>query len=356
MIHKRSLIIYSISHLVVDFACFFVLYGNFSSKVLDLDKIAIGFLLYNAIAFAFQMIIGIVVDKFIKHHFIPAIIGIALVGIGVIIPFTPFIKLCICALGNGFFHIGGGINSLCYSNGKMARSGIFISFGALGVALGTYFGKNALIINDKTVAFSLLTSLIFILAFLRKEKTISNVHFNFTSGIVKSSEWIIYLSLFSIIIRSLVGFYTPIPWRNSFFMLPAICVFIGKFIGGMLADKFSPKKVSLVSLLMSALLLSFYNSNIILCSLGLILFNIVTSVTLCTVCSKLNKNLGFSFGLTTFALFLGTIPSFFISIPEYIRPFLIFSLCITSLFFIFLVTPKISLKKGEFYEKSVKEH
>ncbi|MBQ6579823.1 MAG: hypothetical protein IIX33_03225, partial [Oscillospiraceae bacterium] len=97
---------------------------------------AFGFILYNFIAFGLQMIIGAYCDE--HRKFPSSALGCVLVLSAVLVsPFVPWVSLVVTALGNAFFHVGGGIDSLVHSGGKLSRSGIFVSAGALGVVLGT---------------------------------------------------------------------------------------------------------------------------------------------------------------------------------------------------------------------------
>jgi len=116
-------------------------------------------------------------------------------------------------------------------------------------------------------------------------------------------------------------------------------VFAGKFVGGILADRLGARRVASLSLLISAPLLAFANDQIILCCLGLFLFNITTALTLCVLVARLPKNPGLGFGLTTLALFVGTAFSFFIAMPEGVRPLLVCAMIIVAIGCIMLTTP-----------------
>lgn len=133
-----NLIIYSLSHFSVDFSCFFILFSGIADKT-SLEVTALGFFIYNIIAFGLQVVIGAICDK--KPKFPSGFIGCALVLIGVVIIKWYWLALIIAALGNAFFHIGGGIDVLKNGQGKMTPNGIFVSTGALGVSLGTLSGK-----------------------------------------------------------------------------------------------------------------------------------------------------------------------------------------------------------------------
>ena len=337
--------VFSLSHLVVDFACFFVLMGAFFKDIGDLQLISLGFLLYNAVAFVLQAPLGYLLDvisssksRVSPAHF--AVLGCLLVIIGVICPVFPWIRLVFCSLGNALFHIGGGVDSLILANGRYARSGVFISFGAIGVALGTLVGREDLL-SPWIVVLLLGVCLVSILCFCLKTKSPYQTAFNNSSAKIKLGWVVILLCILIIITRAAIGAYTPVPWKNEsllFFMLPALAVFTGKFAGGFLADRFGAKTVVTASLFLSAPLLAFGNSQIVACCLGLFLFNICTATTLCVIASQLPNNPGLSFGLTTMALFLGSAFSFFWALPEYFRPVLTLVSVVVSALCMYLTT------------------
>jgi len=107
----------------------------------------------------------------------------------------------------------------------------------------------------------------------------------------------------------------------------------------LLADRFGARTVASVSLLISAPLLAFANGQIVLCCIGLFLFNVTTAVTLCVIAARLPHNPGLSFGLTTVALFAGTAISYFWAMPEGMRPLLTVVMIVVSVVCVVLTTP-----------------
>jgi len=340
MTHKKQLVVYSFSHFAVDFACFFILMGSFYFNVTDITM-AIGCLIYNFIAFTLQVPIGYIVDIIkIKHSYI-TIFGCLLVAIGIILSIFPFcwVALCFCALGNAVFHIGGGVDSLVNANGKNARVGIFISTGAIGVALGTIAGKIWRLSVWPVIILVILC--IFLQSLLCKsEETSYTASFKFNDPILKQASLIIYVILFAILMRAVVSVYIPITWKTTAFLiiLPAVCIFAGKFLGGILADIFGARNIALISLIISAPLLAFFSDDIYLCCIGLLFFNMTTAITACVVASKLPDNPAFSFGLTTFALFIGTAFCSIVFLPLNIAPYLLLTFILLAILCMLLTT------------------
>ena len=77
---------------------------------------------------------------------------------------------------------------------------------------------------------------------------------------------------------------------------------------------FGARRTGIMTLLASLPLLIFGSGNMIVSVIGIILFNMTMPITLGIVAEKLPKNPGIAFGLTTAALLLGAVPSFFVMI------------------------------------------
>jgi FSR family fosmidomycin resistance protein-like MFS transporter len=334
---SKSLIAYTFSHFCVDFTCFYILFHGFRNSTDMIETIAIGFLVYNVIAFGLQPLIGYFCDD--RPRLPVGIIGCGIVTAGLLVLFLPspislsfsWLALCLGAFGNACFHIGGGIDALRYAKGKMSRSGIFVSTGALGVAFGTMTGKSetpAGFLPLLLMAASILTLVIF-----TRSASFAPDPFNAKAGSMKTPQSgsalfniasdlpfvpLLLFALGSIAIRSFAGGVIPMTWKTGVFLalLPGIGACAGKALGGILGDRFGAKTVGVSALLLSIPLLVFGKETALLSVAGILLFNMTMPVTLCAVASKFPRNPGLAFGLTTLALLGGNMPSFFFSVPQ----------------------------------------
>jgi MFS family permease len=136
------------------------------------------------------------------------------------------------------------------------------------------------------------------------------------------------------------------------FLLPALAAFTGKLSGGFLADWLGARPTATIALALSAPLLAFGNTSVILSCIGLILFNTTTAVTLGAIAAQLPRHPGFGFGLTTLGLFIGSTFSFFWALPEYLRPSLTLVLIAISAIFILLAVPGKAIRKPEAAKKT----
>jgi len=347
---SKSLMAYTFSHFSVDFACFFMLFHGFKNSIGSLDLVAIGFLIYNVIAFGLQPIVGFICDDNPK---IPiGIIGCCIVMVGLTTFSFPWASLVLCAVGNACFHIGGGIDSLKYANGKMFRSGVFVSTGAVGVVLGTLIGQNAKAALYLPLVL-ILSSIILLIIFSQKSGSAVPCKFKIASDLPFAA--IIIFALAAIVIRSYVGGVIPISWKTNTYLLvlPSISACAGKALGGFLGDQFGAKRVGVSSLLLSLPLLCFGKNIVLFSVIGIILFNITMPITLCAVASKFPYNPGLAFGLTTLALLCGNVPTFFFSVsPNFVFPVLIALIVLSAIFTLLSTQNK---NGGKPYEKNIQE-
>ncbi len=293
----------------MDFCCFWILFGAFSDKVSE-SALAIGFLLYNFIAFGLQMIIGAYCDK--NRNIPMGALGAFTVLFALLIAkFSPWAALVITALGNAAFHVGGGIDSLVNSGGKLSRGGIFVSTGALGVALGTFAGKaEAFVLLP---VFLITVSGVASLSAHKKCPVSGNCEITGTLNKNLGIWAVLGLCLLSVFVRSFGGNALPADWKTTEFavFMAAFAAFLGKFLGGILADRFGAKTVGIISLLLSLPFIVFGKEVMLLSVIGIILFNIQMPITLGICAESLPENPGLAFGLTTLALLLGSVPTFF---------------------------------------------
>ncbi|NLO99838.1 MAG: MFS transporter [Clostridiaceae bacterium] len=301
--------IYSLAHLVVDFSCAFLMF----SRVNNSSQWYLCILLYNFCAFAMQMPIGLLADK-INRNAIFAAAGCAFVALSFSI--SNFFVPCavIAGLGNGLFHVGGGIDVLNVSKEKSSALGIFVSPGAFGLYLGTLFGKK-----------SELSSILIVVILLAMAAAILAICYKVKGSFVSDNSPVSFknmdspafllavISLFIVVcLRSYVGMLLDFPWKaeKSWGLILICAIVLGKACGGILADAIGSFKASFLSLGISAILFVF-SQYPVAGILAVFLFNMTMPITLWAVARILPGVKGFSFGLLTFGLFLGFMPVYF---------------------------------------------
>ena len=307
--------LYFYIHFIVEVACFYYL----SSLVGDSAFLWIMPLLYDAIAFVPQSIIGYISDKYPKIKF--GIIGVFLVIASFILCFTlninsVYIPLLLLCFGNALIHVNGAEVTLTSSEGKMSHSAIFIAGGSFGVVTGKLIAKT---VPYYIVILLMLTVIPFILLaeYKRNNKSNKCSKFNYASN---KPQWIIILLAFLVVIsRSYMGYGIPTSWNKSIMETILLYSFmgIGKALGGILIDLIGMRKTAYISVLFSIPFLLFGDNIMIVSLIGVMMFSMTMAITLGLLTSVLKNTPGLAFGITTIGLFLGTIPIFIVKITSF---------------------------------------
>ncbi len=322
-----SLIAYTFSHFAVDYVCLLTVmdpWGDAAEILGGIQNYALFVIVYNFLAFGPQMIFGAFCDE---HRKFPAgAFGCVLVFAGALcramIPvsvpeyaFNLWAAVILVGVGNAFFHVGGGIDSLVHSGGKLSRSGVYVSSGAIGVALGIY---NC----DKTtggigfIAVLMMFCMVLCLIAHGRYPSEGDADINGAASEKTAIGFVIAFALVSVLIRSFGGTVIPMDWKTTagLGLVSGFAAFAGKFIGGFAGDIFGARKTGIISLAASLPFIILGRENMFISVIGIILFNMTMPITLGIIAEKIPKNPGIAFGLTTAALLLGAAPSFFIAL------------------------------------------
>ena len=287
---RLSTAVYAVGHFLVDFSCALMMLKTMPDPV--------WFLVYNFCAFAMQMPFGLLADILGKNRPF-ALTGIALVLLAAL-PMPVPVRVIAMGLGNACYHVGGGREALLHDD-KMTRLGIFVSPGAVGIYLGTVLAPNELVHIAVSAALIATAVAVWMLCPGGTNK----------NPLAKPRPILAIMMLTVVIIRSLIGLSMEAPWKLGIFVtLSALAAAMGKAFGGFLGDRFGSRITGAASLVLAAGL--FLVPDIGIAGvLGVLLFNMTMPITLRRACDAVPGLEGFGFGLLTFGLFLGYLPSAF---------------------------------------------
>jgi len=314
----KMISVYSVAHFFVDFACAFLMFRFISAS----QSWYTSLLIYNFCAFAMQMPIGIIADK-VNRNYLFAATGCIMIMTAFVFTGFPMLATVIVGLGNALFHIGGGIDVLNISSNQRIETnaaprsvalGIFVSPGAFGVYFGTLLGRGDTDLFIPVIITLLIAATSIIM--IRKKWSgsyIENEPFNPIPIKSNSKFPVMLLAIMCIFLvvclRSYTGLSIDFPWKGiGYWGVALVCASaFGKAAGGFLADRYGFRQTSLITLSIAALL--FFMPQLPLAGFGAIfLFNMTMPITLCLMAGIFPRAKGFSFGLLTFALFLGFLP------------------------------------------------
>ena len=303
--------LYFYIHFMTEVICFFV-----TTKVMgDRAYTWLFPLVYDALAFVPQSVIGAISDKYPKLNI--SVIGIILMCASApFFSYSKWIPLAILCLGNCCTHIGGAEVTLRASNGSLSHSAIFVAGGSFGVITGKLLAGTDISVYI-VIAF-VLTSIPFALLaqYYRKDadKACKNPceAFNYANDKMPVALVILFATII-VIVRGYMGYGIPTSWNKT--TLQTVYLFcimgLGKGLGGVVADLIGVKKTAYLSAILALPFLLLGDSHMMVSLMGVMFFSMTMAITLAVLVSALPNAPGVAFGFTTIGLFLGTVPIFF---------------------------------------------
>lgn len=305
----KTIVLLSILHFFVDFLCAYSLFN----KMFINKSIGEMIIIYNYFAFVLQFPLGVLLDKINKNNdykypLLFTYLGIIFTVIGT---YTNNIFL---GLGNGLFHVGGGVISIKEDDLSLFKGrglGLFVAPGALGLLFGKLLSNN---INYDLVKLLIIIFVLVICIIIYFEFKNNKVTYLINKSVVDKKEMTIaILSCFVVvIIRSLVGMSISYPWKDTTLkiIISVFALAIGKTAGGFLCASLGKRKAIIISLLLSMICFILGN-NIIFGLLSLFFFNMSMPITLYILKEKMINQEGSAFGILTLALFIGYLPTYY---------------------------------------------
>lgn len=295
---------YSLGHFWMDFSCALLMF----SRLWGTPEWVMCVLLYNFCAFALQMPIGLAADRLSRNSCVAAL-GCVSAALGWPLSGAPFLAAVIAGVGNGCFHVGGGIDVLNRSGTKAAALGIFVSPGAFGIYFGTALGKAGTAPGWLPAVGLILFGALFIGLDLRLRGGLNSGNVPLELSLGDHAWWTLVCCFLVVVLRSYMGMVLTFPWKTGAWAAAAVCaVVFGKAAGGFLGDAIGMQKAAIGSLGLSALLFCFSNAPLAGAA-AVFLFNMTMPITLWAAARLLSGGRGFAFGTLTFALFLGFLPT-----------------------------------------------
>lgn len=304
-----KLTVLSTAHAAVDFACAALFFGFLK----DTEAGWLSMVVYNAFAFMFQLPIGIFADRLNRNTLLAAL-GCALVACAFPLVKMPVLAAVVAGIGNGAFHVGGGLEVMKGSGDKAGPLGVFVSPGAVGLFLGKFF--SAYLSGAWFIPVLAAAAFAGLILLLKSERGFvsENAPVSFKTG--RGGAFALAMLFLVVVLRSFLGttnaFSTTLLEGASPLiagLVPVLLLALGKAAGGFAADLVGPRLTSLVSLGVCALLL-FFPVTPVFALIALFLFNMTMPITLHEAKRTLPGLKGGAFGLLTFALYLGCIPAF----------------------------------------------
>lgn len=302
-------------------------------------------LMYNLLAFAPQVFLGAAADLFAGRerrqtakrlsagpyssnvYMAAAMSGALLVFAGAVISMPMQAEICLVALGNSLFHVGGGGYTLHNSRGRAAWAGVFVGPGSLGLALGTLFPRNVYFYAAALGGLVVCAALLFAAGMRKKNEAASGQLV--TDGAeqdVPSLKWNsagdlslkaltpkilvagVCLLCLAVVFRAFGGSFPAFTWKTGAVMALTATLFVmaGKMSGGFAYDRVGPAKTIIASIVIAGPLIAFFPDQSVPSLIGLFCLNLSMPVTLVLLYRFLPRYPAFAFGLAASSLMPGT--------------------------------------------------
>lgn len=293
----------TVQHFAVDGICGAVL-ASYAVNENFLEPIIFFFGLYNLIAFGTQFVVGYFLDR--RADFLPhaPIVALILLAVGCVNELEILSRVIFIGAGNSLFHVSAGSVILRrYSTFK--EPGIFVSSGAIGLALGLNLFVDAKIF---LAVYALATAIIFYRGKISEPEEISTPEKNFELPVTVAVVCAILL-LGCVVLRSFGG------GGSSEFVMLFPCIFAcGKILGGVVCDKVGYKNTIALIFLTSFLALQF--DGLIAAAVLTLAFNMTMPLTLRLVHWCNPKYPAMMFGLAAGCLLPGVFAENFNVVPQ----------------------------------------
>lgn len=310
MLRRKHLLILSAAHWAVDFLCFYRL-AAFCRTAESPAETEAGVLLFALLSCGLQPFLGRILDERPKLPVQPA--GALLLTAAMLLPERAVIPgILISACANALFLSGAGGESVIFSRGYFARSGIFFAAGAFGAGCGAAAGASGRIPVILTVLPALAAAVgcfFFGTAeqYPRKLRSFRNA---FEQRFSPAGRLWVAAALMILAAGGAAEVAENLQTAPDL-LLTGTAVCIGRLAGGFAADRFGPRKTVTTMLAIALPLMTVFVHVRPAYLLGTALLSAVFPVFLCMTVSALPAKPHFACGIARFCFFLGGVLYFF---------------------------------------------
>ncbi|MBO7354826.1 MAG: hypothetical protein J6U61_11320, partial [Lachnospiraceae bacterium] len=239
--------------------------------------------------------------------------------------------LILLTAGNALIHVSGALVTLRVSEGRLSESALFVGGGSFGVITGRLLAGTT---GTAWLPFLLIAAATVVMVVTDRRvrhaaqadgKTSGTSVFDFDAFpcahdiAANRPAWLVITVLFAVVaVRAYIGYGIPTAWNKTSLQTLFLFLFmgIGKILGGILSDLFGARRLGIISCLLAVPLLLVSDNIMWLSLIAVALFSMTMAVTLGGLVSVLKNHPGVAFGITTIALWLGSMPVFLFGIPE----------------------------------------
>lgn len=294
----QRLLFLAFGHGLNDFIAGYML-GSLLYISKGLTDAAIGFVIYNLLAFGGQFFAAKLLQKNISIKFFIAAAALANVAALFLFQIIPQASLILTGCASAIYHVAGG--TACMKDYRATQIGVFAAPGIAGLAIAGYLAYMRVDVwNYLSVVAIVFVAACCIIHFPKgQEKQVSETK---REQIIDRHDVLMILLLGIISLRSAVWNIFQIVHESDYMSLLAIAgsAFVGKILGGWISDRIGWRLYSFLSLTIAAPLITFFKEEIILFCIGIGLLQSAipanTAMLIAYYKGQKEKGIAFSFG------------------------------------------------------------
>ncbi len=339
---KINISLFTVLHFIVDGICGLVIFSTLVINQSDDMSFAI-LITYNLLAFVTQPFVGLLIDMHDNQERLFLLISVFSLALGICFKSQPLISALLLGIGNSFFHISGGKYTISKTGNDIFDLGLFVSTGAVGLAIGCNF--------NNVYVWSIFLPLLFLISFLiifskdsiniAGDKNISK-----NENLSEKAIFLLFLLIcIAVLIRSFLGKIINYSFDKTTLVLVlfGLASTLGKALGGAISKAIGINKTIIITMIVSAILFLFGNGNVYLSLLAILLFNMSMPLTLYLANCLVEKE-GFAFGMLAAFLIPGYLLGMF-TMSETLIKVLIATLSLITAAIIVITNSVIKCKK-----------
>ncbi len=305
---KGSIILLGLGHGLNDLVAGYFL-GLFIYFKSNTYQVGLALLLYNLLAFGGQWAVALLLERYRdprKFLLLSYVLNLAAVAL---FNFIPHISIVFAGIASAIYHVAGG--TICAKDNKAGAIGLFAAPGVVGLIAGGYFAWiNADIFLVLNLAVFLFLLFLYFLPLQSAPDPETNDIQSRPSFALDRHDLIMILLLIIISMRSVIWNIFQLMYENNYEWLLAIAAsaFVGKIVGGWLADKIGCRLYIFISLVPAMPLVTFFKDELLLFCIGIGLLQsgipATTTLLINSMKGKAERGVALSFGT---AIMIGVI-------------------------------------------------
>lgn len=295
--HKALIrsVFFGIGHGVNDFIGGYLL-GSLLNCNLSTTTIGAGVFLYNTLAFGGQYFVAQAIEKGfspVKMVYVSFLLNMIAAAAFFA---APQMAIVLAGIASALYHVAGGTLSAT-EKPQSSFMGLFAGPGVAGLIGGGYIAYKQLNVNVEIVGVILFLTVLFAL-FARKNHAAQKKKTE--AAPIDTHDWLMIVLLTVISLRSVVWNVIELIQQNNYSWLfwIAISAMAGKIMGGFIADKIGWVRYTIISLLLSFPLLSFFKNQLVPLCIGIALLQSGIPATTCLIIHSVKNRISYGISLS----------------------------------------------------------